>query len=106
MKLGIIIAVNDAETAWNAFRFANFSVKKNDTVKVFLMGKGVEAEKISTGKFDVRKQMQEFLSLKGEIFACGTCLKVREQDSNELCPISTMNDMYEIVRDSDKVVTF
>lgn len=106
MKLGIIISINDAETAWNAFRFANFSIKKNDSVKVFLMGKGVEAEKISTDKFDVRKQMQEFLSLKGEIFACGTCLKVRGQDSNELCPISTMNDMYELVRDSDKVVTF
>ena len=87
MKVGIIIAVNEPETAWNAFRFANFSLKKNDSVKVFLMGKGVEAEKISTDKFDVRKQMQEFLSLKGELFACGTCLKVREriQANSVLC---------------------
>lgn len=106
MKTGIIIAVNDAETSWNAFRFANFALKKNDEVKVFLMGKGVEAEKISTEKFDVVKQMKEFLSLKGEIFACGTCLKVREQEANEMCPISTMNDMYEIVKWSDKLITF
>lgn len=106
MKTGIIIAVNDAETAWNAFRFANFARKKNDEVKVFLMGKGVEAENISTEKFDVRKQMEEFLGLKGEIFACGTCIKVRQQESNEFCPMSTMNDMYEIVQWSDKLVTF
>jgi uncharacterized protein involved in oxidation of intracellular sulfur len=106
MNIGIILAVNDAETAWNAFRFANFSRKKNDEVKVFLMGKGVEAENISTSQFDVKKQMEEFLSMKGEIFACGTCLKVRQQESNEFCPLSTMNDMYEIVKWSDKLLTF
>jgi uncharacterized protein involved in oxidation of intracellular sulfur len=106
MKTGIIIAVNEPETAWNAFRFANFALKKNDEVKVFLMGKGVEAENISTEKFDVKKQMEEFIMMKGEIFACGTCLKIRKQESNELCPISTMNDMYEIVKWSDKLITF
>lgn len=106
MKIGVVISVNDAETAWNAFRYANFCIKKNDSVKVFLMGKGVEAEKISTDKFDVRKQITEFLSAKGELFACGTCIKSREMDESEMCPISTMNDMYELVRDSDKVVTF
>lgn len=106
MKTGIIIAVNDTETTWNAFRFANFALKKNDEVKVFLMGKGVEAENISTEKFDVKKQMEEFIALKGEIFACGTCLKIRQQESDELCPVSTMNDMYEIVKWGDKVLTF
>ena len=106
MKVGIVISVNDAETAWNAFRFANFCIKKNDAVKVFLMGKGVEAEKVSTEKFNVKVQMNDFLAAKGELFACGTCIKSREMDESEMCPISTMNDMYELVRDSDKVVTF
>lgn len=106
MKTGMIIASNDSETVWNAFRFANFSLKKNDEVRVFLMGKGVEAETISTERFDVKKQMEEFVSLKGELYACGTCLKVRQQEANELCPISTMNDMYELVKWGDKVLTF
>ena len=106
MKIGIIIATNEAETSWNAFRFANFSLKKNDEVKIFLMGKGVEAEKISTEEFDVVQQMKEFLSLNGEIFACGTCLKVRKQESTEMCPISTMSDMHELVKWSDKLLTF
>ena len=46
MKLGVIISSNDAETCWNALRYANFY------------------------------------------------------------PVSTMKDMYEIVKESDKVVTF
>jgi uncharacterized protein involved in oxidation of intracellular sulfur len=106
MKTGIVISVNDPETIWNAFRFANFSLKKNDEVKVFLIGKGVEAENAAIEKFDVKKQMEEFISLKGEIFACGSCLKIRQQETNQLCPISTMNDLYEIVKWSDKVLTF
>ena len=106
MKMGIILATNDPETSWNAFRLANFSLKKQDEVKVFLMGKGVESENISSEKFDVKKQMQEFLSLKGELFACGTCLKIRQQEPNELCPVSTFNDVYEIVQWSDKALTF
>jgi len=42
MKTGIIISSNDPETVWNAFRFANLSIKKGDEVKIFLLGKGVE----------------------------------------------------------------
>jgi uncharacterized protein involved in oxidation of intracellular sulfur len=42
----------------------------------------------------------------GRIFACGTCIKTRGQEGSELCPISTMKEMYEIVKESDKVVTF
>lgn len=44
MQLGIIIYSNDAETVWNAYRFANFSLNKGDAVKVFLLAKGVEYE--------------------------------------------------------------
>lgn len=41
MKIGIIISSNDAETSWNAFRYANFCLGQKDAVKVFLTtGKG------------------------------------------------------------------
>jgi uncharacterized protein involved in oxidation of intracellular sulfur len=39
MKLGIVISTNDPEEVWNAFRFANVALKKNRTVKVFLVNK-------------------------------------------------------------------
>jgi len=50
--------------------------------------------------------MSLFIDGGGKIFACGTCLKIRRSEGSDLCPISTMADLYEIVRESDKVLTF
>jgi len=106
MKIGIVIYSNDSETVWNAFRFANFSLKEGDRVKVFLLGKGVECESLDTDKFKITEQMKLFIDEGGEILACGTCLKMRQSEGSQLCPLSTMKDMYEIVRESDKLITF
>lgn len=106
MKLGIVIYSNDAEIVWNAFRFANFSLKKGDAVKVFLLAKGVEYETFDSKKFNIKEQAKSFLSSSGKIFACGTCLKSRELESSEMCPMSTMNDLYELVEESDKIISF
>ncbi|AIY89344.1 DsrE family protein [Geoglobus acetivorans] len=105
MRIGIVIYSNDAETVWNAYRFANFALKAGDEVKVFLLGKGVECENMNDERFNVREQMEEFVKNGGKIYACGTCLKIRDS-SPELCPVSTMKDMYEIVKESDRVLTF
>jgi uncharacterized protein involved in oxidation of intracellular sulfur len=106
MKIGIVIYSNDPETVWNAFRFGNFSLKENDQVKVFLLAKGVECESIDTDKFKVTEQIQSFANSGGNIFACGTCLKIRQMQGSEICPLSTMKDLYEILKESDKIVTF
>jgi len=106
MKIGVVISVNDAETCWNALRYANFCLDQKDEVKIFLMGKGVEYQSISTPKFNTTEQAEKFLKSAGKILACGTCIKSREQEGSEMCPISTMKDMYEIIKESDKVVTF
>jgi sulfur relay (sulfurtransferase) complex TusBCD TusD component (DsrE family) len=70
------------------------------------MGEGVEYQKIGNEKFNTVEQADRFLKSGGEIYACGTCMKSREQESSDMCPISTMKDMYELVKTSDKVVTF
>jgi uncharacterized protein involved in oxidation of intracellular sulfur len=106
MKIGIIISSNDAETCWNALRYANFCLGQKDETKVFLMGKGVEYQKVTTDKFNTVEQAEKFLKSSGKIFACGTCIKSREQEESEMCPISTMKDMHDIVKESDRVVTF
>lgn len=106
MKVGIIISSNDVETCWNALRYANFALGQKDEVKVFFMGKGVEYQKISTDKFNTVEQAEKFMQSGGKIYACGTCVKFREQEGSEMCPISTMKDMYEIVKESEKVITF
>ncbi len=105
MRIGIVVSSSDPETVWNVFRFANFSLDKGEDVSVFLLGKGVEAEKITHEKFNVREQMEKFAENGGRILACGTCLRIRNVEA-EICPISTMNDLYEIVKDSDKLLTF
>ncbi len=106
MKFGVVISTTDPETVFNAIRLANFSAKKGDETKIFLLGKGVEIEQIESEKFDVKPQIDSFLENSGEIMACGTCLKLRNQKETDVCPISTMNDLYELINDSDKVVTF
>ena len=106
MKIGIVVYSNDSETVWNAFRFGNFALHEGDQVRVFLLGKGVESESLDSDKFKVTEQMQTFVNNSGKIFACGACLKIRQSEGSEICPLSTMKDMYEIVKESDKIVTF
>ena len=106
MKLVIVIYSDHPETVWNAFRLANFSLNKNDTVNVFLMAKGVEAESLSNNQFDIKEQMNNFINSKGILYACGTCIKIRNKQSTELCPLSTMADLYEIINSSDKIISF
>tara|TARA_Y100000385_G_scaffold102968_1_gene106454 strand:+ start:556 stop:876 length:321 start_codon:yes stop_codon:yes gene_type:complete len=106
MKLGIVIHSDHPETVWNAFRLANFSLKKNDVVNVFLMAKGVEAESLSTDQFNIIEQMNNFITSNGILYACGTCIKIRNKESTELCPLSTMADLYQIIYDSDKIISF
>jgi uncharacterized protein involved in oxidation of intracellular sulfur len=105
-NLGIVIYSNDAETVWNAFRLANFALSQKDTVKIFLLGKGVEAQDIVSDKFDVKKQMESFVGAGGEILACGTCLKIRNKEGSALCPLSTIADLYQIIKQADKIITF
>jgi uncharacterized protein involved in oxidation of intracellular sulfur len=106
MNIGIIIYSDDSETVWNAFRFGNFALAEGDCVKVFLLAKGVECESLDTSKFVVTEQMSTFVDAGGEIFACGSCLKIRQSDGSEMCPLSTMRDLYDIVTECDKTVTF
>lgn len=105
MKLGIVITQTDPETVYNALRLAIYSLEQGDTVRIFLSGRGVEIDQISHPKFDVKDKAQEILDLGGEFLACGTCLKIRNSESSEICPMSTLKDHYEIVRDSDRLVT-
>ena len=106
MKLGIILTSNDAELVWNVFRLANLSIEERDEVTIFLVAKGVEYENLSNEKFDILKLAKEFLDKNGLILACGTCLKLRQKPGTELCPISTMKDLHNLVKEYDKILTF
>ena len=106
MRLGIIITQTDPETVFNALRLALYGLEQGDKVRVFLSGKGVEIDRIEDPKFDVQSQARKVLDAGGEFLACGSCLKLRNSGGSEICPLSTLKDQYELVRDSDRVVTF
>ncbi|MCC6123418.1 MAG: DsrE family protein [Pirellulales bacterium] len=106
MKMGLVLSTNDPETNYNALRLANFCKAQGDEVAVFLLGKGVEVDRINSEKFEVRGQAEALLKAGGRIAACGTCLRVRSLEGSETCPISTMKDLYELIRESDRVVSF
>jgi len=106
MNLGIIISSTDPETVFNALRLANFSLSKNDSVLIFLIGKGVELGQIQDERFNVREQADKFLVSGGKIMACGTCLKLRNSEGSDKCPLSTMGDLYEMISRSDRIVSF
>ena len=106
MKIAMVTSQTTPELLFNAFRLANVSRKEGDEVKVFLLAEGVELDGISNPNFDVRAQAESFLQAGGQILACGTCLKLRNSQGSELCPLSTMKDLYTLIREADRVVTF
>jgi sulfur relay (sulfurtransferase) complex TusBCD TusD component (DsrE family) len=106
MRLGIAVYSNDPETIWNAFRFANFALAMGDAVSVFLLGKGVELESLDTDKFNVAEQVKICLDTGGKISACGVCLQTHEIKATGIYTVSSMKDLYAMVKENDKVVTF
>ena len=107
MKLGIILQSNKPEHAWNTFRLGITALKAGHRVEVFLMNEGSELDAIPDSKdFDISAKLAEFKELKGEIYACGTCLVLRGKSESKVCPVSTMSDLLKMVEKSDKVLVF
>ncbi|MFA6177863.1 MAG: DsrE family protein [Candidatus Paceibacterota bacterium] len=107
MKLGMILQSNKPERVWNTFRLGITSLKAGHQVEIFLMSEGSELDTIpDTKDFDISKKVLEFKELKGKIYACGSCLKIRGKEESSVCPISTMSDLLKMVESSDKLLVF
>lgn len=111
MKITIIIATNDPETVWNALRFANTSTIYENTVTIFLLGKGVEALSVSTLTYDIVEQYDLLQEQGGNVIGCGVCCETREDEMPGIkdslnCEIGSMQQLYQVVADADKVLTF
>ena len=107
MKLAIVLSTKQEETNWNALRLANVALSKGDMVTVFLTGEGVEYEQMSSTQFNIKEQIGKFLqSDKAKVIACGTCMTIRKQGSSKECPEGGIEDLYRLISDSDKVITF
>jgi uncharacterized protein involved in oxidation of intracellular sulfur len=111
MKIAIVIYSNDPETVWNAFRLGNASLGYDDDVSIFLLGSGVECVEIDSLRYNVKEQMQIYEEFGGKMIGCGVCADGREDEmpllkDNLKCPLGSMQDLYAIIKDADKVLTF
>ena len=107
MEISIILQSNKPERVWNAFRLGITALKADRQANIFLMNEGSELDAIAdTEDFDISAKVAEFKELKGEIFACGVCLKLRGKEENKICSISTMSDLLKMIENSDKVLVF
>ena len=104
--MGIVIYSNDVETVWNALRLANFAKSSGDTVQIFLLGKGVEMDTLAKYNNDIKEQSDAFLASGGEILGCGTCLRSRNMLAPQVCKMSSLSDLYDLVRKNKVLLTF
>jgi peroxiredoxin family protein len=104
--LGICIYSGDPETVWNALRLAVLSQSKGDTVVIFVLGKGLDVFNSKSKKFDIKTLSYKFMGNGGQILACATCAKLRKTENVQACTITSIIDLYEIVKRSKKVLTF
>lgn len=105
-SIGMVIYSNDTETVWNALRLANYSKNQGDTVKIFLLGKGVELDSMVKTNTDLKEQADKFLDNGGSILGCGTCLRSRNNKEPQVCTYSSLADLYELIRKNKIVLTF
>jgi len=105
-SIGMVIYSQDVETVWNAMRLANFAVNSGDTVEIFLLGKGVVVDSLAKTNDDIKKQTDIFLNSGGKIQGCGTCLRSRNNLNPQVCTMSSMSDLYDVVRRNKIVLTF
>jgi len=111
MNLAIIIYSNDPEVVWNAFRLGNTALGYDKTVSIFLLGKGVECLSLNSIKYNIREQLDYYEEYGGKLVGCDLCCELREDEMPFLredlnCEMGSMQNLYDITMEADKVITF
>lgn len=111
MKIGIIIHSNEPETVWNAFRFGITSLIYDNEVTIFLLGQGVEALSSNSIKYDIQSQVGLYRENGGNMIGCGVCCENRKDtmpflEEDLACDLGSMQDLYALVAECDKTLTF
>ncbi len=104
-SIGIVLYSNDVETVFNALRLANYSQEWNNKVQIFLLGKGVDLEGLMTENKDIKEQVEKFIDLGGVLMGCQTCFNARQKGS-KICKVSCIQDLYDLVKKNQIVLTF
>jgi uncharacterized protein involved in oxidation of intracellular sulfur len=106
MKLGIILYSNDPETVFQTFRLGTVALKNGDEVRLFMLAKGVECDTLDNEKWHISEQIRDFQENGGKTLSCTSCLKIRQKNEGKGCTRSSLEELYRIIEQCDKVLTF
>ena len=107
--IGMLIYSDDAETVWNAMRLAVYSQSQGDFVVIFVLGRGTDIfmqKQDDNDVYNVQNISDTFLHNGGTIYLCATCAWARNTEDVQSCTITSIADMYQIVKRSKIVLTF
>ena len=115
----LTIVINDApyglERPWNGLRLAltYLSASTKSKVNVFLLGDGVsnakKGQSTPEGYYNLERMLTDFIAKGGTVQACGTCLKARglnQEDLVEGVEVGTMMGLANWVKESQTVLSF
>jgi uncharacterized protein involved in oxidation of intracellular sulfur len=113
------IIVNGApygeERFWNALRLALTSISAaiDLNLNIFLLGDAVSAAKkgqnTPQGFYNLEKMLRDLIGQKVKVAACGTCIRARglnQEDLVEGIEIGTMMMLARWIKESQKVLSF
>lgn len=114
--MNILIILNDppygTERSYNGLRMAKALSQEDSHVTVFLMADSVlcakKGQKVPQGFYNIELMLNSVLR-KGEVLLCGTCMDARALCDNEIiddAQRSTMKELAQLTRDSEKVLVF
>ncbi len=105
MKIALIICQDIPEVLWNSFRLANMMLEGMEDVSIFLNGPSVKYEELDSEKFPLKKLAKTFTLSEGQLFAWGKLIDlhgVKEGYHKK----GTQKDLYNLIKESDKIITF
>ncbi|SMP02855.1 uncharacterized protein involved in oxidation of intracellular sulfur [Desulfurobacterium pacificum] len=108
MKLAVVVGTNEVKRMRSALKFVNAAVTDSE-VKLFILGECFKDKILDVEELHLKEAIESFLERGGKIYTCGTCIVVKKfiKDGEEgVCPLSTMEDLYEIIKWADKVIYF
>jgi len=101
MKIGIIIASDDAETCWVALRYATFHLMQHKEVRVFFVDSGIKYQQITLGKFNILDGAEKFKQAGGLIYVCENREKLKEYLRKYFVPMVPYEDVLNISYDDN-----
>jgi len=115
----VLILISDApygtEKAYNALRLGIQTLKdyEDTDLCVFLMADAVSCalpnQSTPNGYYNIERMLKLILSKNGKVKLCGTCAEARGLKELRLIDgseFSTMKELTQLMKASDKVVTF